>query len=105
MSELDIPSATESTTLPSTTTEGLGATLPAQLEEKSASGEVKNGHGAGYDGLSSATSHANKNGNQVKCVTVAIVGAGQRGQVRSYHHTVASCELIQPGLGLCELCP
>ena len=81
MSELEVPSAMQPTTLPSTTTHGLGATLPAELEEKAAGGTLSNGHGAGYDGVPSATGHANANGNAVRCVSMAVVGAGQRGQV------------------------
>jgi len=86
MSELDIPTASEPTTLPSSTTHGIGATLPASdtsaaLEEKAAGGGLVHGHGAGYDGTTTATGHANVNGNAVKCVTMAVVGAGQRGQV------------------------
>lgn len=44
-------------------------------------GEVDqpNGHGPGYDGLRTANGHAPKPGQ--KPVTLAIVGAGQRGQV------------------------
>lgn len=86
MSELDIPTTTRPTTLPSSITHGTGATVPpsqnsAALEEKAAGGGLVNGHGAGYDGQASATGHANANGNKVRCVTMAVVGAGQRGQV------------------------
>lgn len=38
-----------------------------------------NGHGPGYDGLRTADGHAPKPGQ--KPVTIAIVGAGQRGSV------------------------
>lgn len=41
-----------------------------------------NGHGPGYDGLTSVNGHANP--KDKKPVTLVIVGAGQRGQVSPY---------------------
>jgi hypothetical protein len=94
MSELEVPSTNVPTTVPSTTERGVGATLPhmhgaasAEAEEK---GPTVNGHGRGYDGVN-GTGTANGHG-EVKCVTMAVVGAGQRGQVsESIPHYTYSC--------------
>jgi hypothetical protein len=76
MAELAIPDVNNPSTLPSTTEHGIGATLGL-------SNGTTNGHGPGYDGLASTNGHAN--GNSKSPVTIAVVGAGQRGQV-SHHH-------------------
>jgi hypothetical protein len=83
MSELEVPSTNVPTTVPSTTERGVGATLPRMNGAASASAEEKgptvNGHGRGYDGVNgTGTAHGN---GEIKCVTIAVVGAGQRGQV------------------------
>ncbi|GFZ45521.1 hypothetical protein JCM24511_03247 [Saitozyma sp. JCM 24511] len=83
MSELEVPSTNVPTTVPSTTERGVGATLPRMKGAASASAEEKgptvNGHGRGYDGVNgTGTAHGN---GEIKCVTIAVVGAGQRGQV------------------------
>lgn len=72
MAELEIPNVNGATTLPSTTEGGAGATLDMP------NGST-DGHGKGYDGLSSTDGHAN---GASKPITIAVVGAGQRGQVR-----------------------
>ena len=48
-------------------------------------GNGVNGHGPGYDGLTSVNGHANP--PDKKPVTLAIVGAGQRGQVSPHLHS------------------
>jgi hypothetical protein len=83
MSELEVPSTNVPTTVPSITEHGVGATLPHMSGSASASAEEKgptvNGHGRGYDGVNgNGTAHGH---GEVKCVTMAVVGAGQRGQV------------------------
>lgn len=78
MAELAIPDVNNPSTLPSTTEHGIGATIDL------ANGTT-NGHGPGYDGMASTNGHAN--GGQ-KPVTIAVIGAGQRGQVS--HHPLAS---------------
>jgi hypothetical protein len=78
MAEIAIPDTNNPSTLPSTTEHGIGATLGL-------SNGTTNGHGPGYDGLASANGHAN--GNSKRPVTIAVVGAGQRGQVSHYHQT------------------
>ena len=67
MAELDIPIADQSTTLPSTTKHGIGATLP------DAAHQLANGSN-GNDQPPS---------NERGPVTMVIIGAGQRGQVRT----------------------
>ena len=71
MSELAIPDANKPSTLPSTTEHCIGATLDLP-------NGTTNGHGPGYDGMASTNGHAPK---KQKVVTIAVVGAGQRGQV------------------------
>jgi hypothetical protein len=80
MTELAIPDVNNPTSFPSTTENGIGATIDL------ANGTT-NGHGPGYDGMSSTNGHAN--GGQ-KPVTIAVVGAGQRGQVDHTHCTSGS---------------
>lgn len=77
MAELAIPDVNNPSTLPSTTEHGIGATLDLP-------NGTTNGHGPGYDGLSSTNGHAN--GSSKKPVTIAVVGAGQRGQVSHPNH-------------------
>jgi hypothetical protein len=72
MTELAIPDVNNPSTLPSTTEHGIGATLDLP-------NGTTNGHGPGYDGMSSTNGHATGSGQKV--VTIAVVGAGQRGQV------------------------
>jgi hypothetical protein len=74
MTELAIPDVNNPSTLPSTTEHGIGATLTLP-------NGTTNGHGPGYDGMPSTNGHAN---GDRKPVTIAVVGAGQRGQVS--HH-------------------
>ena len=66
-----------------TASSATGATLPSPLKNKALeAGETTrtpvNGHGAGHNGIPSATK---VNGHDVECVTIAVVGAGQRGLV------------------------
>jgi hypothetical protein len=68
MTELAIPDVN------STTEHGIGATLTLP-------NGTTNGQGPGYDGMASTNGHAN---GDRKPVTIAVVGAGQRGQVS--HH-------------------
>ena len=75
MTELAIPDVNNPSTLPSTTEHGIGATIDL------ANGTT-NGHGPGYDGMSSTNGHAN---GDRRPVTIAVVGAGQRGQVSAHH--------------------
>ena len=67
MAELDIPIADQSTTLPSTTERGIGATLP------DAAHQLANG----------SNGNEQRSSNERGPVTMVIIGAGQRGQVRT----------------------
>jgi hypothetical protein len=79
MAELDIPTASEPTTIPSTTERAPGASVPTAkagtAEEK---GTTVNGHGNGFDGVNGE--------GKGQVVTIAVVGAGQRGQVSTIRH-------------------
>ncbi|WWD17686.1 hypothetical protein CI109_102127 [Kwoniella shandongensis] len=83
MAELDIPTSNH-TVLPSTTEHNLGATVPLSKDTLSAIKVNVHEIDGRYDTSSGS--------NGTKCVTIAVVGAGQRGQV------YASYALEHPGL-------